>query len=332
MKDRLLDILACPNCSGDLSLADARRERPEIISGTLTCVGCRNSFAIVRGVPRFADLGKLEGEKAVTAEGFGFEWQHFTQRDAGYAGQFLGWIDPVRPEEFENKVVLDAGCGKGRHMKLVAEWGASDVVGVDISDAVETAFDECRGVENMHVVQADLCSLPLKRVFDHAYSVGVIDHILEPIAAFRSVASKVRPGGHLSVWVYGAENNWWIEKLVTPVRIRFTSRLKPRTLLQVSKLPTLAVFLVSKGFYRPLNKFRVGRRIASRLFYNDYMNTIGRFGWKEQHNIVFDHLVAPTVTYVSRPEFESWWDDIGADEVAIGWHNRNSWRGTGRIK
>jgi SAM-dependent methyltransferase/uncharacterized protein YbaR (Trm112 family) len=332
MKDRLLDLLACPECGGELSLADAGREDSEIISGTLNCAACPKKYPIIRGVPRFADVSVLEGEKAVTAEGFGFEWQHFTQSDAGYAEQFLGWIDPVRPEEFENKVVLDAGCGKGRHMKLAAEWGASDVVGVDISDAVETAFDECRGVENMHVVQADLCSLPLKRVFDHAYSVGVIDHILEPIAAFRSVASKVRPGGHLSVWVYGAENNWWIEKLVTPVRIRFTSRLKPRTLLHFSKLPTLAVFLASKGLYRPLNKFPASRKIASRLFYNDYMNTIGRFGWKEQHNIVFDHLVAPTVTYVSRPEFESWWDDIGADEVAIGWHNRNSWRGTGRIK
>jgi hypothetical protein len=67
------------------------------------------------------------------------------------------------------------------------------------------------------------------------------------------------------------------------------------------------------------------------LFYNDYLSAIAPFGWREQHTIVFDHLVAPTAFYISRAEFESWWREIGATDVVIGWHNKNSWRGIGTV-
>jgi hypothetical protein len=58
---------------------------------------------------------------------------------------------------------------------------------------------------------------------------------------------------------------------------------------------------------------------------------ISRFGWREQHNIVFDHLVAPTAFYISRAEFEDWWKEINARDVEIIWHNQNSWCGFGSV-
>ena len=61
------------------------------------------------------------------------------------------------------------------------------------------------------------------------------------------------------------------------------------------------------------------------------MDYLGSFGWKEQHNIVFDHLVAPTAFYISQEEFEEWWIAAGAKDVEITWHNRNSWCGFGRV-
>ena len=85
----------------------------------------------------------------------------------------------------------------------------------------------------------------------------------------------------------------------------------------------------TKLIYRPLNKVSPG--IADKLFYNDYLNHLAEFGWKEQHNIVFDHLVAPTAFYISREEFEEWWEEVDAEGVEITWHNKNSWCGYGRI-
>ena len=331
MKDRLLAYLACSNCRGEISLAEVTvKEDQEIIEGSLACAGCAQIFPIVNGVPRFASMAEVGEEKAEIAERFGWEWKNFTQRDDKYAEQLLGWLNPVRPEFFRDKVVLDAGCGKGRHSTLAADWGAREVIGVDLSDAVEVAFLASRDRANIHIVQADVCKLPFKRTFDYAFSVGVLDHVPDPLAGFQSIASKIVPGGHMSVWVYGAENNGWITRFVDPVRTRFTSRISPRMLFHLSKIPTLVLYLATKVIYGPIRKIG-GPDAARRLFYGQYLSSLSQFGWREQHVIVFDHLVAPTAHYVSRPRFEEWWQCVGVRDAVIGFHNQNSWRGLGKI-
>jgi SAM-dependent methyltransferase len=329
LKEKLLSYLVCPSCNDSLELSVERTEQQEIMEGALRCSACATSFPITRGIPRFAELAEVESDKQATAANFGWQWQHFTENDARYEEQFLGWIAPVTPEFFRGKVVLEGGCGKGRHTQLAARWGAHDVVGIDLSGAVETAFAATRSLPNAHVVQADIYRLPLARKFDYAFSVGVLHHLPDPRAGFMSLASKIKAGGYLSAWVYGAENNEWLTRWVNPVRERFTSRLDQRVLLQLSKLPAACMYLATKLVYGPLNKN--GSSVAQHLFYNDYFRAIAPFGWREQHLIVFDHLVAPTAFYIPRAEFEEWWRELGARDVTISWHNSNSWRGRGVI-
>ncbi|HEV7796739.1 MAG TPA: hypothetical protein VGO73_01185, partial [Pyrinomonadaceae bacterium] len=87
----------------------------------------------------------------------------------------------------------------------------------------------------------------------------------------------------------------------------------------------------TKLIYGPLNRSRGGAGLARQLFYNDYLNAISQFGWREQHTIVFDHLVAPTSHYIGREDFEAWWRSIEAADLTIEWHNKNSWRGFGKV-
>lgn len=332
MKQHLLQYLKCPWCGGAISISRAiPGDRQEILEGDLGCNSCSAHFPIVRGVPRFANLSQIESDKAATAANFGWSWQHFSHHDERYTEQFLGWIGPVKPDFFEGKLVLEGGCGKGRHTQLAARWGARDVIGIDLSDAVETAFAATRHLPNVHIVQADIYRLPLERVFDYAFSVGVLHHLPDPRAGFVSVASKVKAGGYISAWVYGAENNEWITRFVNPVRQDLTSRMNRRALLHLSKLPAAVVYAATKLVYGPLNKTAGGARVAKHLFYNEYLKAIAGFNWREQHAIVFDHLVAPTAFYLKREEFEEWWKDIEARDVQISWHNQNSWRGFGRI-
>jgi len=304
-------------------------QQGQIIKGKLTCEACAAVFPITGGIPRFAKLEEVEPDKRETAANFGWQWQHFTQEDEVYNEQFLGWIHPVKPEFFRDKVVLEGGCGKGRHTQLAAEWGAREVIGIDLSEAVETAYRATRDLDNAHIIQADMYQLPLARKFDYAFSVGVLHHLPDPRGGFFSLASKVKPGGHISAWVYGAENNEWILRWLNPVRERFTSRIDQRALLHLSKLPAACMYLATKLVYGPLN--RSGSSLTKHLFYNDYLSAISSFGWREQHTIVFDHLLAPTAFYISREEFETWWRDLGTTDVVIGWHNKNSWRGTGLV-
>src|SRR6266550_1677001 len=261
MKRKLLDYLNCPDCAAQLELTDVVvTEGQEIMQGRLTCIACKSAFPIVRGVPRFVSSEQLEADKAATAESFGWQWQHFTHTDELYADQFLGWIAPVAPEFFQNKIVLEGGCGKGRHTELAARWGAREVVGVDLSAAVETAFAATRKLENAHIIQADLYHLPLARAFDYAFSLGVLHPLPDPRAGFRSLASRVKTGGHISAWVYGAENNGWITRYINPLR-KVTSRIDQRTLLHASKFPTALMYLATKLVYGPLNRGG-GRELA----------------------------------------------------------------------
>lgn len=331
MKEKLLTYLVCPTCSESLTLSSEEQHDDEILTGTLRCTSCWTAFPITRGIPRFANLDTVETDKKQTAAGFGWQWQHFTQEDEHYADQFLGWIYPVTPEFFQDKVVLEGGCGKGRHTQLAARWGACEVIGVDLSGAVETAYRATRDLPNAHIVQADIFHLPFKRAFDFAFSVGVLHHLPDPRAGFISLASKVKPRGSIAAWIYGAENNEWITRWINPIRKRVTSKMNRRALLQLSKLPAAGIFLTTKLLYGPLNKSRRGASIARHLFYNDYLSAIAAFGWREQHTIVFDHLVAPTAFYIPREEFEMWWKDVEASDVVISWHNKNSWRGFGRL-
>ena len=331
VKPKLLDYLICPECQGDLALQAVEQDGIEIMSGELTCVNCHRTFPIVRGIPRFADLENIDAEKQATADKFGWSWQQFSHENEKYDEEFLGWIAPVKADFFKDKAVLEGGCGKGRHTRRVAAWGARDVIAVDLSDAVEVAFASTRGIENAHVIQADIYCLPLRRVFDYAFSVGVLHHLPDPRSGFRSLVSRVKPGGHVSAWVYGAENNQWITRFVNPLREHVTSRMPSRLLFHMAKAPTALMYLASKLVYGPLNRSKSGRSIAQHLFYNEYMEFVSGFDWREQHSIVFDHLVAPTAFYISGEEFQSWWQDIHATDVVIGWRNKNSWRGFGRV-
>jgi len=332
MKQKLLEYLACPSCGGDISLRSVHEEDGiEIMTGELECRTCLRIFAISRGVPRFADLGKIDEEKQATAQSFGWSWQEFSHDNEKYSEELLGWLAPVRPEFLAGKIVLEGGCGKGRHTQRIARWGARDIVAVDLSEAVEVAFASTRGMPNAHVIQADIYHLPLRADFDYAFSIGVLHHLPDPRAGFKSVVSKVKPGGHISAWIYGAENNGWIVRFINPAREYFTSRIRPRLLFHLSKFPTAIMYAVTKLIYGPLNRSTKGAAIARHLFYNDYLSFVSAFNWREQHSIVFDHLVAPTAFYISREEFEEWWRDNRASDVVIEWHNKNSWRGFGRL-
>lgn len=331
MKKTLLNYLACPVCAGEIKLQSVSAEEGiEVLTGELQCASCAKTFRIVRGIPRFADFENIEADKQATAESFGWSWQEFAHDDAKYEQQFLDWIAPVTSDFFKGKVVLEGGCGKGRHTRRIAGWGAKDIVAIDLSEAVEVAFAATRGLPNAHVVQADIFRLPLRRVFYYAFSVGVLHHLPNPREGFKSLVSKVKSGGHMSAWIYGAENNGWIVSFVNPVR-RVTSSMNRRALFHLSKLPAAAMYLSTKLIYAPLNHGESGKKLARHLFYNDYLNYISRFNWREQHSIVFDHLVAPTAFYISREEFADWWREVGAEDVVIAWHNQNSWRGFGRV-
>jgi SAM-dependent methyltransferase len=247
--------------------------------------------------------------------------------DDRYRAQFLDWIRPVSQEFFRGKTVLEGGCGKGRHTALAAEFGASDVVAIDLSEAAEVAYANTGQHPAVHIVQADLNHPPVRQAFDYAFSVGVLHHLPEPERGFQALVSRIKPGGHISAWVYGREGNGWIVHLVSPVRENVTARLPHQLLRPVANVATVPLFLAARLLYSPTAGTAIGRRLP----YGDYIRYIAPLPFREHRTIVFDHLVAPVAFYLRRDEFAAWFDRAGLDDIRIEHHNANSWRGFARV-
>ncbi len=51
MRKKLLEILACPICKGDLKLEVFEENEEEVISGKLICTKCGTEYPIEEGIP-----------------------------------------------------------------------------------------------------------------------------------------------------------------------------------------------------------------------------------------------------------------------------------------
>lgn len=200
MSPQFLQILVCPACHSSLRLAQESAEGGEILAGELRCTSCARVFPIRGGIPRFTS-----GESYVSS--FGFEWKRWqrTQFDTESRNTseatFISSTG-IEPRELAGKLVLEAGCGAGRYMDVAARAGA-EVVGVDLSLAVEVARENLRAFPRCHFAQADLLQLPFApRTFNFIYSIGVLHHTPDTHAAFKQLLPLLAPGGMVAIWVY----------------------------------------------------------------------------------------------------------------------------------
>jgi len=107
--------------------------------------------------------------------------------------------------------VLDAGCGEGYGLRLLADAGAISVVGADLDAAAVRharatyAHDDPR----LGVVACELMALPLDDdEIDVTVSFQVIEHVHDVAGYLRSLRRVTRPGG--------------LVLLATPNRLTFT--------------------------------------------------------------------------------------------------------------
>lgn len=75
MQRNLMDILACPLCKAELTLAATREETtpagPEVIEGSLTCTSCSEVYPITEGIPNLLppDLREAMAAEATKPSG-----------------------------------------------------------------------------------------------------------------------------------------------------------------------------------------------------------------------------------------------------------------------
>ena len=248
MKESLLEILSCPESGEPLELKDPKGSGDEITEGRLVSPSGR-SWTIRKGIPRFVDSDRY-------VSNFSLEWtvHKKTQLDSiSSQRSFETFKERIgfTSEEIKGRRVLDAGVGMGRYSDIALNLGG-EVVGADLSLAVESAHANLGENPRFNVVQADIFHLPFKKEsFDYIFSMGVLHHTPDCKKAFLSLLPLLKKGGEIAIWVYAWQgfhsirSNFW--------RF-FTTKIPPRTLYGIIKtlLPLwdagLRIPLLGKAF------------------------------------------------------------------------------------
>jgi 2-polyprenyl-3-methyl-5-hydroxy-6-metoxy-1,4-benzoquinol methylase len=245
---KLLDVLACPECLGELTCAaQETTSTGEIESGTLGCRKCAKQFSIREGIPRFVESDNYSAS-------FGYQWNRFRAEQIDSINgtriseqrfyQETSWTT----EWLKGKWILDAGCGAGRFLDVAAKADA-EVVGLDLSSAVDAAAKNLADRKNVHLVQASIYQLPFREgSFDGCYCIGVVQHTPDPQRTLRTLPCVLRSGGRIAITAY--ERKPWT-KLYAKYWLRpFTKRINKQTLLSSIQKTMPVLFPLTDVLFR----------------------------------------------------------------------------------
>jgi SAM-dependent methyltransferase len=210
---------------------DQSDDRSEIVGGELRCVSCDRRFPIVDGIPymepdaRSDPTGLHFGSEFTVEAGEDqdfddpavLEYLFYTRTGLDSRVYDLTEAHGLYPTEISDpeyvpdksrlkgKTVLDAGCGGGRFLPLVAN-SAERVVGLDLGPHVHRAALRAAPYQNVDVVQGSVLAPPFRLgTFDYAYSLGVLHHTPSPREGALALADRLRTGGAMSIWVYSRD-------------------------------------------------------------------------------------------------------------------------------
>ncbi len=103
--------------------------------------------------------------------------------------------------------ILIAGCGTGNQaLESARRISQADFLAMDLSrSSLAYAIRKARsmGIDNIEFVQGDLLELEcLNRDFDLIECCGVLHHLQDPIAGWRRLLTRLRPGGYMKIALY----------------------------------------------------------------------------------------------------------------------------------
>jgi ubiquinone/menaquinone biosynthesis C-methylase UbiE/uncharacterized protein YbaR (Trm112 family) len=247
MQLKLLEILACPKCLLDLSVATEETVGDEVIKGYLECGGCSRRYPIESSIPRFVERDNY-------ADTFGYQWNKFKldQLDSCNGKNISGKRFYSETNWTQNWLkgqwILDAGCGAGRFIDIASQASAQ-VVGLDMSDSVDAVKVSFEKRDNVHLVQGNMMEPPFKSgVFDGCYCIGVIQHTPDPSKAIASLPRMLKSGARIALTIY--ERKPWTllysKYLIRPI----ANKLNKFFLLFLIRLMMPVLFPITEVLFR----------------------------------------------------------------------------------
>jgi uncharacterized protein YbaR (Trm112 family) len=303
----------------------------DVVAGALVCAPCRVYYPIHNGIPRLLTyptqvarvhareqapwigehLAGLSlpssdpppGEPGVLRT-FSTEWTGYQWSGSSY------WdITPetmLRAKRFElglakhplkNRLVLEVGIGIGGTADALSRAEDCELVGMDLSYAVDRARHYFGTNPRLHIVQASVFAPPFRAgTFDAVYTHGVLHHTYSTRAAFSQIAGLPKPAtGMLYVWLYSHEQArrtplrralMAVERVARPVLARLPGPVQTAFLL-----PTTPLYILYQNFYR---RWKLGAQFTA------------RYTWNEALHAARDRLTPPFAHRHTYEEVAAW--------------------------
>ena len=263
-----------------------------------------------------------------TAEAFASSWNNLPMGSIYTFDQFEDWFYPLGPSDFENKDILELGCGNASLLVHATQWNPKTITGVDLGDSVLSAQQNMQttGYTNYTIEKADLTLFESDKKYDLVYSIGVLHHLKEPLRGFESVIKNTKSGGSFHCWVYAKEGNAVIRYIVDPIR-KLVSNLP----WWVTKY--LVATPLSFGYF--LYAHLITSLKLSFMPLYEYSQWICKRDFLFFRHVAFDQLVTPQTVYIDKFTIESWLKSdqrINLDTTYTILRNGNSWKFGGKLK
>lgn len=307
MTSDALSVLRCARCRGVLTAA----------AEALLCAPCALRIPVVDGIPRFVQEPDDDTAKRTQAS-FGYEWTHFNDWRPSGATNFGDYFAGFDLPSLAGRLVLDAGCGMGRHARQVAPF-AGHLIALDFSRAIEQAARNTSTLDNVHCIQADLLALPVAPAsIDFIYSLGVLHHLEQTEQALQGLVQALRPGGRLRIYLYWKHHGWRGALLSLATAARAVTTRMPFGLLRVCCwLLSVALFLTVVLGYRLLDALGVRAHQSWPLY------SYAKYPFTVLYNDQFDRFSAPIEKRYDPHEVKSLLERAGLESVVVrscyGW-------------
>ena len=239
---------------------------------------------------------------------FSTEWENYEWNDQAYwyleAEQLFKTMDfmlDLEHSPVDGMRVLEVGIGIGGVADNLAATHNCEVVGIDLSYAVDPAYKQF-GSRNsfFHVVQASVFKPPFpEESFDFVFSQGVLHHTFSTRVAVDCITLLPNKGGRLYVWVYSPFD----ERRTLLRRILYGTEVCVRPL--VSRLPTALQTLVLSSLVPLYMLHQNGLVSGAQVSY----------GWREAIHAARDRFTPRYAHRHTNQELHGWLSDAGYSQI-----------------
>lgn len=264
------------------------------MEGTLSCTN-GHIYPIRNAIPRLV-------KSDAYVESFSFEWHKFSKvqldifNDTTESENTFLQKTGFEKNALKGKLILDVGIGAGRFSDIVSRWGG-EVVGIDLSYAVDVALENIGDRPNVHIIQADIFALPFKEeIFDYVFSIGVLHHTPDTKEAFKKLIPHLKSGGEIAIWVYA--RYWENIQVISKTLRKLTTKIPKRLVFYLSSISVPLYYIGPlKNLIFPVFQFS--------------LHKAPRWRWLD----TFDWYTPKYAWQHTYPEVFGWFKESGLKEV-----------------